>query len=82
MLCLVVQEITKQGSVTLVIVCVQAELPDVRVSTPVTHVVPATGTSRAEVHAADGSVEEVDAVIFATHTETTLAALGDLAPEV
>jgi hypothetical protein len=62
--------------------CMFAELPDVRMSTLVTRVVPASGTCTAIVHAAGGSAEAFDAVIFATHTDTTLAILGDLAPEV
>lgn len=52
-----------------------------RTSTPVTRVEPQSATARAMVHAA-GAAEEFDAVIFATHTDTTLAALGDAAPEV
>lgn len=59
-----------------------AELPDVRTSTPVTRVEPACGDSRAVVHAAGCAAEQFDAVIFATHTDTTLAALGSAAPEV
>lgn len=59
-----------------------AELPDVRTSTPVTRVEPASGDRRAVVHAAGCAAEQFDAVIFATHTDTTLAALGSAAPEV
>ncbi|BDA46075.1 probable cyclopropane-fatty-acyl-phospholipid synthase at C-terminar half [Coccomyxa sp. Obi] len=58
-----------------------AELPDVRTSTPVTRVEPASGDRRAVVHAAGCAAEQFDAVIFATHTDTTLATLGSAAPE-
>ena len=58
------------------------DLPDVRTSAPVTRVEPASGDGRAVVHAAGFVAEEFDAVIFATHTNTTLAALGSAAPEV
>ncbi|EIE24233.1 cyclopropane fatty acid synthase [Coccomyxa subellipsoidea C-169] len=58
-----------------------ADLPDVRTSAPVTRVEPASGDGRAVVHAAGFVAEEFDAVIFATHTNTTLAALGSAAPE-
>jgi predicted NAD/FAD-binding protein len=43
---------------------------------------PASGDGRAVVHAEGCPAEEFDAVIFATHTDTTLAALGSAAPEV
>ena len=60
-----------------------AELPDVRVNAPVAKVTPAGAGRSPLVHAAGGgSVEEYDAVVFATHTDTTLAALGSGAPEV
>jgi predicted NAD/FAD-binding protein len=59
-----------------------AELPDVRTSTPVARVTPAAEGCPAVVHTEAGAAEEFDAVVLATHTDTTLAALGDGAPEV
>ena len=61
----------------------RAELPDVRVYAPVAKVTPASAGRGPLVHAAgSGDAEEYDAVVFATHTDTTLAALGSKAPEV
>ncbi|KAK9821949.1 hypothetical protein WJX81_001503 [Elliptochloris bilobata] len=59
-----------------------AELPDVRVNASVTKVTPAAAGRGPMLAAADASsAEEYDAVVFATHTDTTLAALGSDAPE-
>lgn len=53
-----------------------------RTSTPVVRVAPAAEGRPTVVHTEAGAAEEFDAVVFATHTDTTLAALGDAAPEV
>lgn len=54
-----------------------------RVNAPVAKVTPAGAGRGPLVHAAGGgSAEEYDAVVFATHTDTTLAVLGSEAPEV
>lgn len=73
---------TQHGLAVQILCLMHSELPDVRKGTAVTRVIPSTGTLPAIVEAADGSSEEFSAVIFATHTDTTLAALGNLAPEV
>lgn len=59
-----------------------AELPDVRTSAAVERVTPASGGAPAVVHTAGGAAETFDAVVLATHTDTTLAVLGEAAPEV
>ena len=54
-----------------------------RVNAPVAKVTPAGAGRGPLVHAAGGGgAEEYDAVVFATHTDTTLAALGSEAPKV
>ena len=52
-----------------------------RRSEAVTHVTPSCDGRRARVHVGDSS-EEYDAVIMATHTDTTLRMLDDDAPKV
>ena len=61
---------------------VPAELPDVRLSCPVTSATPASAQKPALVRWGDGRSQEFDAVIFATHSDTTLSLLGDAAPKV
>ena len=59
-----------------------ADLPDVRTSTPVDSVTPAAEGTPAVVRTTAGAADEFDAVVFATHTDTTLALLGAAAPQV
>lgn len=61
---------------------VPAELPDVRLACPVTSATPASPQKPALVRWGDGQSQEFDAVIFATHSDTTLSLLGDAAPKV
>ncbi len=61
---------------------VPAELPDVRLGCPVTSASPASSQQPAVVRWGDSQSQEFDAVIFATHSDTTLSLLGDAAPKV
>lgn len=58
-----------------------AELPDVRVATPVTSVASAGPQGPVTVTASDGE-GQYDAVVMATHSDVTLRLLGSGAPEV
>ena len=62
--------------------CLPAELPDVRLGCPVTSAAPASAGQRARVCWGAGQSQEFDAVIFATHSDTTLSVLGQDAPQV
>ncbi len=66
----------------LVMLACFAELKDVRTSTTVTHVTPATAGQQASVTTQDGSQERFDAVVLATHSNTSLQLLGDRCLEV
>ena len=59
-----------------------AELPDVRLGCPVTSATPAAAGQRARVSWGACQSQEFDAVIFATHSDTTLSMLGEDAPQV
>jgi len=61
---------------------VHAELPDVRLGCPVTSATPATSEKPALVQWGNGQSQEFDAVVFATHTDSSLSMLGDAAPQV
>lgn len=59
---------------------VAADLPDIRVGTPVTSVVSATPSGPVTVHASDGKAE-YDAVILATHSDVSLRLVEQGAPK-
>jgi predicted NAD/FAD-binding protein len=65
-------------------VCAGTELPDVRTACAVTRVTPEKedGSCRPVVHSGNGAKEEFDAVVLATHSDVSLALLGDQASEV
>ena len=62
--------------------CLPAELLDVRLGCPVTSAAPAAAGKRARVCWGATQSQEFDAVIFATHSDTTLSVLGEDAPQV
>lgn len=53
-----------------------------RLGCAVSSAVPATDGKPALVRWGKGQSQEFDAIIFATHSDTTLALLGDHAPQV
>lgn len=60
-----------------------AELPDVRTGTGIASVIPAgTGQHQVKVTTEAGDMDYYDAVVLATHTDTSLHMLGDSAPKV
>ena len=59
-----------------------AELPDVRLGCPVSSATPAVASERARVCWGASQSQDFDAVIFATHSDTTLSVLGNSAPQV
>lgn len=59
-----------------------AELKDVRMGAEVAQVTPASAGGHATVRLQDGSEESFDAVVLATHSDTSLQLLADQAPQV
>ena len=59
-----------------------ADLEDVWINAEVTRVTPATPLTPLQVELASGHVQEFDAAVLATHTDTSLKLLGQSASEV
>ena len=58
-----------------------ADLEDTRVNAEVTGITPATPLSAVSVETSDGRKQEFNAVILATHSDTSLRLLGHNPPQ-